>query len=188
MVPCERQIRDGRQRIHDGDNVVRAQLVLHETHQRLADGHRIGAPHVVVVQEEDEHADVIAIGDQFLIVAGPDLRRRWRTGSRVPVHLDQRELLHRLRLTVFEDLEVCLRERGDRLVFLVVDDHVHAHEVDGCHGTSAPAAFDLVGSDPAVPGLEVPGLEVPGLEVLRSCLRSLALGLLISRAVGVLLR
>ena len=115
MVPREREVRHRRQRIHDGDDVVGTKLVLDEPHQRLANGHRVRAPDVVVVQEEHEHANVIAIGDELLVVAVADLPRWRRAGSRIAVDLYERELFDWNWLAIFEQLELGLRECRDGL-------------------------------------------------------------------------
>jgi len=85
---------------------------------------------VVIVEEEDEDANIFAIGDQLLVITRPYLRRRRRARPRIPVNLHELELLDRNGLAVLEDFEVSLRESRNRLFLLVVDDHINAYEVD----------------------------------------------------------
>ena len=112
------------------DHVGRPQLRLDEPGQRLAHRHRVRAPHVIVVEEEREDPHVVARGLELFVVAIANLLRRRTARLRVAVDLDQLELLDRLRLAVLEDLEVGLRQVGDRLVLPVGDDDVDADEVD----------------------------------------------------------
>ena len=66
----------------------------------------------------------------LLVVAIADRARRRIARLRVAVHLDQAELLHRLRLVVLEDLELVLLQVEHRLRLVVGGDDVHADEVD----------------------------------------------------------
>ena len=57
--------RDGverRQRIHDGEEIVRRRAVLDEVDERLARRHAVAQPHVVVVEEEHEDARILVGG------------------------------------------------------------------------------------------------------------------------------
>ena len=130
VVARERHVEDWRERIHHCDHVVGPQLRLDEARQRLAHRHRVRAPHVVVVEQDREDADVVARRLGLFVVAVADRARRRVARLRIAVHLDQAELLHRLRLVVLEDVEVFLLEVGDVLPFPVGRNHVHADEVD----------------------------------------------------------
>jgi hypothetical protein len=137
VIPREGQVGDRRERVHHGDEIVGPQLIPDEPLERIAHGHRVGASHVVVIEEEHEDAHVFAVGDEFLVSAIADLAWRRITRTRVSVHPYERELLNRLRLAVFEHFEVGLAQIGDRLLLAVVNDDVHPDEVDAAaeHGS-----------------------------------------------------
>ena len=83
--------------------------------------------------------------------------RRRLARLRVAVHLDQPELLDRLRLAVLEHLEVGLLQVRDRLRLLVGDDDVDADEVDaaaedGLLRRCCPDRRALVAAGAALPG------------------------------------
>jgi hypothetical protein len=85
---------------------------------------------VIVVEEDRVDAHVLCLRLGLLVVAIADLANRRLAGLRVPVDLDRRELLDRLRLAVLGHLEVHLLQVTDRLRLLVGDDDVDADEVD----------------------------------------------------------
>ena len=85
---------------------------------------------MVVVDEEHEQPHVVLGNLDLFVDAVAQLARRRLAGPRIAVDANQAELLDRLRLPVLEHFEVGLRQVGDRLALVVVDDDVDADEVD----------------------------------------------------------
>ena len=75
-------------------------------------------------------SDVLRLRLGLFVVAIADLANRRIARLRVAVDFDRRELFDRLRLAVFEDLEIDFLQVADRLRLLVGDDDVDADEVD----------------------------------------------------------
>ena len=101
------------------DEIQRPELVLDELGQRLTHGERAAEPRVIVVEEDDEHARVVARRFALLVVAVANLLRGRIAGLRIAVDFDQAELLDRLRLVVLENFEVGLLQIGDGLPLLI---------------------------------------------------------------------
>src|SRR4029453_2038723 len=93
VVSREIDVGDGRQRIHDGHQVERPELVLDEFAQRLPHRQRTAETGVVVVEENDEHTRVVASRLPFLVIAVADLLRRRGAWLRIAVNFDESELL-----------------------------------------------------------------------------------------------
>ena len=97
----------------------------------LRTDHIVAAPHVVVVEEDDEQADVRTLGLALLV----EERRESRGTGAVHllghrIDLDDREGVDRLRLAVFLDPELVLRQIDDRVALFIGDDRIDADVVD----------------------------------------------------------
>ncbi len=85
---------------------------------------------MIIVEEDQEEAHVLACRLPLFVKARANLAR-WRLArARVAVDSNEPKLLDGLGLTVFEELEIGLGQIQDRLLIPVADDHVDAHEVD----------------------------------------------------------
>ncbi len=147
------------------DHVVRPQLRFDEPRQRLAHRDGVRLAHVIVVEEDGEQPHVLALRLGLLVVAVPDGARRRFAGTRVvAVDPDELELLDRLRLVVFEDLEVSFLQIGDRLPLRSVANtstrmkSTPVRKVVGCRAARAVPALLAAGAAVAVaPAAAPPG-------------------------------
>jgi hypothetical protein len=122
---------DRRQRIHDADNIIGTER-LDEARQRLAYAQRVAEPHVVVVEEEDKEAHVVARDLDFFVDPVAKLAR-WRIpGTHVAVNSYQPELLDCLGFAVLEYFEIGFLQVGDWLALVIGNDDIDAYEVDTC--------------------------------------------------------
>ena len=85
---------------------------------------------MVVVEENDEDARVVTPRFTLLVIAVANLLRRGLARLRVPVHLDESELLDFLRLVVLENVEVGLLQIRRRLALRVGHVRVDGNEID----------------------------------------------------------
>ena len=129
-IPRQDDVGYRAQRVHHRDQVERAELILDEPGQRLAQRHARPEAHVVVVQEEDENARVLALRLELLIVVAANLTRRPLARRGCPGDPDELERFDGLKVPVLEDVEVLHLQVGDRVAVLVGDDDVDTDEVD----------------------------------------------------------
>ena len=100
-------------------------------------GARALAAHLVIGQQDAKHPHVVSRGLTLFGVAVQHLTRT-RRGRLRAVDLDMAKEFDRLRPTVFDDLELLLRQIGDRLAIVISDDDIHADDVDaGAEGGRA---------------------------------------------------
>ena len=131
MIPRHAQRRERLQRIHQAEHVRRTQLRLDEGRQGCAHREACPAAHVIVVQKNREQPHVVARRFELFVRVGADRPGRavggWH-GATVQLH--ELKALDRLRLTVFDDLEIALPQVRHRVAVPVGDDDVDADEVD----------------------------------------------------------
>ena len=120
------------ERVHDADHVGRPDLRVEEARQRIAHREARAAPHVVVVEEDREQPDVVARRFRFFVVIGADLAHGLlRRLDEAAVEPYQLERVDRLRLPVFEHVEVARLQVGHAVAALVFrDDDVDPDVVD----------------------------------------------------------
>jgi hypothetical protein len=121
--------RERRQRIHDAEDVHRADVLADELGELALDGERRAAADVVVVVEDHEQPDVVAAELGLLVPGRADLPGQL-TLERVALDLDVAEALDLLELVVLVDLEVVLGQVLDGVALVVGDQRVDADEVD----------------------------------------------------------
>jgi hypothetical protein len=103
----------------DAGDVGRAELAVHEVHRAGLQLEQRLRREVLAVQEEDEDPAIGPIGGAGQDDVGAGLDR-----DAGPLR-DEIEVLHRLRLALFEDLEVVGGQAGDEAPVLVARDDVH---------------------------------------------------------------
>jgi hypothetical protein len=133
VVAAQLHVVDRHERVHDRDQVVRPELRLEELLERRANAHAAAPPDVIVVQEDDEDAHVLACRLGLLVGGVPNLARRLVAGQLLRgggPEVDELERIDLLRLAVLGDVEVLELQVLDRVPLLVADDGVHAHVVD----------------------------------------------------------
>jgi hypothetical protein len=122
--------RPSRNEPHERYEVVRPDLRLDESRERLLDRKRAANPRVIVVEEDREQPDVVTPRLRFLVIDRANLTRGRFARLGIAGHLDQPELFDRLRLAVLHHFEIVPGEIGNRHALPVRDDDVHPHEID----------------------------------------------------------
>jgi len=119
----------GARRVHDGHEIIGAQPALDELMRGSLDPNAARKPCVEIVDDHDVDAPV----ERRLVRSHVRLERRARIKRPIRAldgNVNLREGADRLRLAVFEDLEVLLLQVPDKVPLPVGDDDVHLHVVD----------------------------------------------------------
>ena len=131
MIPRERDPVHGRERIHHADDIVRPELRLHEPNERLLARRASCRAGRDSRRRRTQTAGRRPARSRSLRRVGCEARAAAvRQARRIAVHANQSELIDRLRLAVLEHLEVGVGQIGHRRALAIVDDDVHADEVD----------------------------------------------------------
>ena len=129
-IACQPERVDREQRVHQRDEVGRAERLRDERGQRAAPLDRFREPaDVVLVPENHEHADLVPRRFGGGVLGRSDRQRGLVARGRAAVSRHQLERADRLRRAVFLDREIVGVERRQRLAVAIDDGDVDADQV-----------------------------------------------------------